>query len=295
MRTPQTIEQLNQQFALAQALRFEPGEGGLIRAVVRTGSCSGSVYLHGAHVAAYQPTGHQPVLFMSSRSAFAEGKPIRGGVPVCFPWFGPHPGDASAPAHGPARLAAWQVQQTSADGEVVSIQLAATFDPFHVVHRVTFGRELVMTLRVDNQSSASATFEAALHTYFAVADARKTSVSGLEHVEYLDKVDAGKRKRQGGEAITFTGETDRVYVDTRSACVLTDPALGRRITIAKTGSDTTVVWNPWINKAKAMPDFGDDEWTGMVCIETANAGPNAVTLKAGSVHEMSATISVEAM
>ena len=295
MQTPQTIEQLNQRFAVADTLRFEPGEGGLPRAVVQTGACTGSVYLHGAHVASYQPAGHKPVLFMSSRSAFAEGKPIRGGVPVCFPWFGPHPSDTSAPSHGPARLTAWRVQQTFGDCHAVTLELAATFDPFHVSHRVTFGRELTMTLRMENQSNAPATFEAALHTYFAVADVRSVSVSGLENVEYLDKVDAGKRKRQGDQAIAFTGETDRVYVDTTSDCVLADPGSGRRIKVAKAGSDTTVVWNPWINKAKAMPDFGDDEWPGMVCIETANAEPNAMTLQAGRVHAMTATIRVEAM
>lgn len=292
MDTNQTINGLNEQFTLPAGVRFEPGGGGLVRAVVDNPTCAGSVYLHGAHVAGFQPAGHEPALFVSRASAFSPGKAIRGGVPVCFPWFGPHASDKSAPAHGPARITEWRLQDVSNQIGVVSLRFALAIDPFDVDYRVSFGKVLSMTLSVKNTCDAPATFEAALHTYLSVADVRQIEITGLEGVDYLDKADGGKRKNQGDRPIRFTDETDRVYVGTRSACVLTDPGFSRRITADKSGSNTTVVWNPWTDKAKKMGDFGDDEWPMMACIETANAGPDAVTLAPGATHDMSATISV---
>lgn len=292
MDTNQTIGGLTQQFTLPSGVRFESGDGGLIRAAVDDPICKGSVYLHGAHVTAYQPVGHEPVLFMSKQSVFTPGKAIRGGVPVCFPWFGPHATDKSAPSHGPARITEWRLKEVLKQEDTVSLRFALATAPFDVDYRVSFGKALSMTLSVTNTSDAPVTFEAALHTYFTVADVRQIEIAGLDDTDYLDKVDAGHRKNQGKYPIRFTGETDRVYMNTRSACVLTDPGMARRITVDKTGSDTTVIWNPWTDKAKNMGDFGDDEWPGMACIETANAGPNAVTLEPGTTHDMTATISV---
>ena len=143
---------------------------------------------------------------------------------------------------------------------------------------------------LDVRSKAAFAFEEALHTYFQVGDVRRVSVEGLENADYLDKTDAGRRKTQPPEPIRIAGETDRLYLNTTSACVLRDPVLERTITIEKEGSANTVVWNPWIAKAKAMPDFGDDEWPGMICVETANAGESAIRLEPGRTHRMSARI-----
>lgn len=290
-----SIEQLNQHYAIPDSLRFEPGKGGLAAAIVDNPACSGQVYLHGAHVGGFKPTGHDPVLFMSTRSFFEPGKAIRGGVPICFPWFGPHPTDTSAPSHGPARITPWRVEQTTREGDGTVIVLASAFDPFAVRLIVRFGSTLSMTLNVQNNGQEPTTFEAALHTYLSVADVKRVEISGLESTPYIDKVGGQAHGQQGNEPIRFVGETDRVYLNTQSACVLTDPGLGRRITVDKAGSDSTVVWNPWIDKAKAMNDLGDDDWQQMVCVETANAGPNAVTLGPGLSHEINATISVERM
>ena len=292
MDTPQTVDQLNDQFAVPGKLAFESGEGGLVRAVITTAQCTGSVYLHGAHVTEFQPAGHDPVLFVSASSDYKEGKAIRGGVPVCFPWFGPHPTDSSAPSHGPARITAWELTGVDPQDTALSLNLTAVFEPYLVRYRVTFGAELTMSLLVQNTSDSSATFEVALHTYFTTADVKRIEIAGLAGVDYLDKVDGQKRKTQSDLPIRFEGETDRVYLDTQSSCILTDPVLGRRITVDKSGSSSTVVWNPWADKAKAMRDLGDDDWVEMVCIETANAGPNQVTLAAGETHTMNATIVV---
>ena len=272
MSDPQAIQALNDKFAIPGKLRIEAGESGLACAVIKTEQCLGRVYLYGAHVAAYQPVGHDPLLFVSPSSLFTEGKAIRGGVPICFPWFGPNMQDPSKPQHGYARTKLWALTDTAETDAGLALRLETDIAPFHVCHDIVFGKHMTMTLRARNTSQSQADFEAAQHTYFTVSDIKDIHIAGLEHTDYFDKTDDGKRKTQDSDPIRFTSETDRLYIDTEKTCVLTDPGLGRMISVKKTGSNSTVVWNPWIDKAKAMCDFGDNDWPGMVCIETANAG-----------------------
>ena len=280
---------------------FDDTPGALVRLRISTALCEAEVYLNGAHITHFKRTGCEPLLFLSAASHFAPGKPIRGGVPVIFPWFGASTGRPDSPAHGFARTLPWEVESLTAD-KLGAIALTLRLDAsdatrahwpheFVLRHRITFGVQLDMQLEVENLSAVPIQFEEALHTYLAVSDVREVSVTGLEDTAYLDKVDAMQRKQQGAEPIRIVGETDRVYLNTRTACVLDDPGLSRRIVVEKSGSDTTVVWNPWIAKAKAMADFGDDEWPAMMCIETANAGDSAITLAPGAAHTMRATIS----
>jgi glucose-6-phosphate 1-epimerase len=264
---------------------------------------SARIYLHGAQLAAWQPAhARGPVLWMSAHSHFRPDKPIRGGVPICFPWFGPYREDKTVPAHGFGRVVPWTLCDAgeAQDGTVnLTLQLeddnASPVWPhyFHADLRLSIGRTLSLSLFVDNPDSIAFSYEAALHTYFSISNIETVSVSGLENEEYLDKV-SHCRQRQGPEPIRFTGETDRVYLDTQAPCVIHDPGMNRQITIAKRGSRSTVVWNPWVQKARAMPDFGDDEWPGMLCVETANVGDAAVTLRPGDSHTMTAEISVGA-
>lgn len=279
---------------------FEDAPGGLVRLNVSTPLCHAEVWLHGAHVAQYQRIGEEPLLFLSASSHFAPGKPIRGGVPVIFPWFGARDGRPDSPAHGFARTLPWNVESLASD-DLGNVSLTLRLDSsdatrahwpheFVLRHRITLGAKLDMQLEVENISDAPIRFEEALHTYLAVSDVRQVTVTGLEGVAYLDKVDGLQRKVQAAEPITIVGETDRIYLNTRTACVLDDPGLSRRIVVEKSDSDATVVWNPWIAKAKAMSDFGDDEWPAMICIETANVGDSAITLAAGATHTMRATL-----
>ena len=164
---------------------------------------------------------------------------------------------------------------------------------FDAAFHVTVGTTLSMSLEVHNPGTAAITFEEALHTYFAVQYVREIEIAGLERTDYLDKVDGMARKNQGPDPIRFTAETDRIYLDTRAPCVIRDPGRRRRIVVAKTGSNTTVVWNPWIEKARAMPDFGDLEWPEMVCVETCNVNAFAVSLAPGARHVMSAAVRVD--
>jgi len=154
------------------------------------------------------------------------------------------------------------------------------------------GRSLEMELEVTNRADASWTFEEALHTYLRVGDVREARIDGLDEVEYIDKTDSLKRKRQPAGGIRITGETDRIYVETRGTCTVHDPILGRTLTVEKENSGSTVVWNPWIAKARAMADFGDEEWPGMVCIETVNVGAGAIRLDPGQSHRMRAHLKI---
>ena len=287
---------------LPASVRRGAGRNGLERLAITTGRAIGEVYLHGAHVTAWQPTGAAPVLWVSRDSLFDAAKPIRGGVPVCFPWFAAHGTDASAPMHGFARLRTWTL--TSAedrDGEVhftyelVDDELSrrsAWPHRFRARYRVVVGDRLGLGLDVYNTGDAPFTFEAALHTYFSVKDIQQVSVTGLAGTDYLDKVDGFARKREGEAPVRFVGETDRIYLDTEATCTIDDPGLQRRIEIAKTGSRSTVVWNPWVDRARAIADFGDDEWPSMLCIETANVRDAAVALEPGSHHTMTAVVEV---
>ena len=265
---------------------------GMPRIDVSTPGAAAHAYLHGAHVTHYQPHGSAPVLFMSAESAFAPDKPIRGGVPVIFPWFGPRPTRPDFPAHGFARTREWSLRDIRRDGNVVTVEFGLTSDGFELRYTVTVADALEMALEVRNASAGAARFEEALHTYLAVSDVRQVRVEGLTGRQYVDKVDGMKRKTQSGP-ITITGETDRVYLDTPDAVTVEDEAGGRKIVVSKEGSASTVVWNPWVEKAKRMPDFGDDEWPSMLCVETANVADNAITLPPAGTHVMRAVVRVE--
>ena len=266
MSDPSGVKALQEEFGIPGAIGFEAGQNGLLRAVVTAPQADAHVYLHGAHVTHYQPRGQQAVLFMSTHSNFERGKPIRGGVPLIFPWFGPWADDPSAPMHGFARLVGWRMEAASqgADGSValiLTLDRSGAMDPpwlhdFSLRYRVLVGPMLELGLEVHNPSDTPWAFEEALHTYLAVGDVREVSIHGLAGTDYLDKTDGMRRKRQDPDPIRITGETDRVYLNTQTTCVIEDPTEGRRLLVEKSGSDVTVVWNPWIAKAKALADLG---------------------------------------
>ena len=296
------VESLNERFAVPGVASFEAGRGGLTRLAITCPACVAELYLLGAQVTHWCPAGGQPVLWVSRHSRFVQGSAIRGGVPICSPWFGAYGRDEGAPLHGFVRLMEWEVESVAAtdDGGVAAalkVRFAQTASPvwpelFELRYRVEAGTSLTMNLETRNLGARDLEITEALHTYFRVSDVRNVAVHGLEGVEYWDKVTGGPNSRQGDEPIRFARETDRCYLDTTADCVLDDPGMGRRIRIAKSGSASTVVWNPWIEKAAAMPDYGDDEWPGMLCIETANALDNAVTIPPGQAHAIEARISV---
>jgi D-hexose-6-phosphate mutarotase len=232
---------------------------------------------------------------------FAPGKAIRGGVPVCFPWFANHPSDTTRPAHGFARTRMWEVGDvTRDDGGDVHVTLHLTSDAETRAHwnaefaaslTLSLGTALAMTFAVDNTDADDIAYEIALHTYLTVGDVEQIRIHGLERARFIDKVDGMREKVAGAEPLALAGETDRVFLDTTAACTVDDPVLQRRIRVRKSGSRTTVVWNPGREKGLAVPDIGE-AWRTFVCVETANCGPHAVRLAPRARHAMTARIDV---
>ncbi|MEL6107876.1 MAG: D-hexose-6-phosphate mutarotase [Planctomycetota bacterium] len=286
-------DELNDRFAIDGLAKFEVGEGGLTRLSITTGKADATLYTHGAHVSHFRPGASEPILWMSAASRYESGKAIRGGVPIVFPWFGPRQDDPKAPSHGLVRTTEWSIEtmERLATNDI-RISLATAVDKFSVVYRVTVGDSLGLDMRVTNESGEAVTFEQAFHTYLSVGDVRKIAVRGLEGATKIDKLDQHARKVQSDSPITFASETDSVYVDTESTVQVEDPLLGRTIEVQKQGSRSTVVWNPWIDKSSRMADFGDDEWTNMVCIESGNIADNCVKLAPGQSATMSTEIRV---
>ncbi|MDI1244660.1 MAG: D-hexose-6-phosphate mutarotase [Rhodoferax sp.] len=290
----QDIDTLNRQFGLPGALHFVNGGGDLPVAEIQTSLASARVALQGAHLLAWQPAGAAPVIWLSQAAVFAPGQPVRGGVPVCWPWFGAREG---LPMHGFVRTRRWQVRGASMDaaGQVV-LRLGLNEDAdtramwdhaFDLEWVLTVGSTLTMTLVTRNTGTAPFTLTDALHSYFCVGDIHQTTVQGLDGCDYLDKVQNFAQLRQSG-SVEFTGETDRIYINTTADCVIDDQSQPRTIRISKSGSSATVVWNPW--RDKVFADMAAGEYQQMLCVETCNAGPDQVTLAPGQSHALSACI-----
>lgn len=278
------------------------GGGGLPVLRVDTDAASAQIYLHGAHVTSWRPGQAQEVLWLSEASEFADGSPIRGGIPLCGPWFGPGRSKNKEPMHGWFRTSTWTLTDVSLDGDDVVVRLTLSgadarvpeSEPADVTASYTvrvgaqLGLELTVTAGADGLD-----LEEALHTYFAVADVTQVRIEGLDGTRYADKAPGGRNLNAQAGDLSLVRLTDRVYAHEGQA-TLVDPGLDRRIVIDKSGSRSTVVWNPWDAKAAEMPDLGG-VWQTFVCVEVANALNQHVKLEAGAAHTMGATITVESL
>ncbi|MGC2401108.1 MAG: D-hexose-6-phosphate mutarotase [Acidobacteriaceae bacterium] len=295
-----TVEELNQSFGIPGAAEISAGNGGLPRLRIKTPIATGEIYLHGAHLTSWHPAGTDEVIFLSSRSQWQEGRAIRGGIPVCFPWFRNKVDDPKAPSHGFARTRTWQLDSVKLLNDAVAVSLSMGSDEgtrawwpydFHLAHRLSIGAELIQELVVSNTGSTALHFEEALHTYYRVGAADKVRISGLDGVAYLDNTDENRKKLQEGD-IMFTAQTDRAYLDTMQAVEIEDPVLRRRIRLTKENSRTTVVWNPWATGAKTLSDLGDDGWRTMACVEASNMRDYSISLAPGQQHSMRTVIGI---
>jgi D-hexose-6-phosphate mutarotase len=276
---------------------FLDGRGEMPMVEITTAWSTAEIYLFGAHVTNFKKHGEAPILFLSQCSRFDAQHPIRGGVPIIFPWFGPQPGMSS---HGFARNKIWELKEVApaADGSVsLRFRLpdapeAAAYPPFHAEYVVTVNEHLTMELIVTNESNdTNLEYEECLHTYFFVEDIAATSVVGLNGVSYLDKVGGTTQRTEIDDAIRISSEVDRVYFDTKETVEIHDARLGRIIRVEKENSASTVVWNPWIKKSQQMPDFGNEEYQKMVCVESGNVGSNKIVLPPGKTSRLKVTLS----
>lgn len=292
-----TAQQLNTRFGISQQLSFREDTSRLVVAEISNAQASASLCLQGAHLMSWQPGSQAvPVIWLSRDAKLAAGKSIRGGAPVCWPWFGAHTSESGFPGHGFARTVSWRMVEsgTEPNGATrLTLRLEASektraqwSHDCRLDLTVIVGETLRMEMTTENIGAADFIIGEALHTYFQIGDIGAVRVQGLEGGEYWDKVGGSMLKKQTG-AINFSGETDRVYINTAAECVIEDDKLKRRIHIAKSGSLSTVVWTPWTDKANKMGDMGQpDGWREMVCVESANAMENVVKIAAGTRHTM---------
>ncbi len=297
------IAALNARFPLTEtgAARFEAGQNAFPRIRVQSDLATAEIYLHGAHVTAFQPADQEPVIWLSPKASFEKRNAIRGGIPLCWPWFGDHPDDPTQAAHGFARNAAWEVDRLSQDSEgAITIEFRlpeiAIQPPYTSIVEVRLSvrvaRELTLELTTRNRSATPATISEALHTYLHVGAIDSTRVEGLDGVSYLDKLDGYQQKQQHGE-IHFSGPVDRLYEDTRREVLVHDEALARTLCIGKSNSAATVVWNPWEEGSTKLADMPDDGYRTMLCVEAANAGKHRVSLAPGSSHSIGTSVSIQ--
>ncbi|KEA63669.1 Aldose 1-epimerase [Marinobacterium lacunae] len=281
-------------FTLPERVCFHPGPGQLPLCELSSPAGRAVISLQGAQVLSYTPTGQPDLLWVSPLSLYQQGKSIRGGIPVCWPWFGDHAEDADKPAHGFARNALWQVRSSFADDEKTHIQLGLTESatteglwptPFDLTLDIELGTTLKLTLTTRNTGPHSVVITEALHTYFSVSGTDKIQIEGLKDCRYRDKLEGFAVKPQQ-EELTPTPPLDRVYDHAESNLRLIDNGLGRVITIDKRSSESTIVWNPGQAVAATIEDIGAEASTRYICIESGNALQNAVSIPPDTCHAL---------
>jgi glucose-6-phosphate 1-epimerase len=278
-------------------VKFAAGNGGLPLVKIHTSWSTAEIYLHGAHITGFQKNGEPPLLFMSVKSHFAAGQPIRGGVPVCFPWFGNRDGE---PAHGFARITEWELAKTAAapDGSVTlhfrlpEIHGREEWKNLRTELVVTVSDKLTMELVATNNSSTAMEIENCLHTYFHVGDISQVSIAGLQGVPFDDFAAGanGARKVENDSVLRITKETNRVYPDNTATVEIRDEKLKRVIRVEKFHSQSTVVWNPWTTQ-KLPDDFDPAEHRHMVCVESGNVKQNKISLAPGKTAALKVILS----
>lgn len=288
----QTVGELSKRFGIKDEVRFENLAEGYPALRVKNQHAEATIALHGAHLTHYCVSGDEPVIFTSQSAIFREGKAIRGGIPICWPWFGAQPNQQTA--HGYARTHFWDLQRSESNEEGTRLVFSLPpQDDSGLVAMIEFhiGKDLQLALHTMNTGCKETTFSEALHSYFSVVDSQQTKIHGLEGARYVNTADETTRHTQEGP-VTFPGEIDRIY-HSDSECIIEDGVSHRKIRISKAGSASTVVWNPGLEKGTAMADLADEQIHAFVCCESANVRGQSVTLAPGENHILHLKISTE--
>jgi glucose-6-phosphate 1-epimerase len=297
------IQQLNADYGIADKVSFVAGQGDFPLIKISNEYAEAIISIYAGQVLSFKPVGQtEDMMFLSSQAYYQAGKAMKGGTPICWPWFGPDPEGKGRASHGFVRDRLWQLRDviSTQDGATqVTMGLMDTpetraiwdysFD-FAIV--VTVGQDLRIKLVTRNTGSESFAITQALHTYFKIGDINQVKVLGLEDKTYLDKVNHGERRTQSGE-VTFSGECDRIYLDVSPTLTIADQALNRQIIVTATNSKTAIVWNPGVNISAKMADLGDRDFEHFICVETANAANEIINIPAGGRYEMSAQYDVK--
>lgn len=299
----QQLELLNSQFAINDTLQFEQDEGGFIMIAINNQFARARISTYAGQLLSYQPLDEDhDLLYLSQQAVYDDGQAIRGGAPVCWPWFGDDRSGLGLPSHGFVRNQLWQVVETSTlnDGSTsVTLLLTDTDESravwphqFELYIEFIVGKKLTISLTTKNTGDKTFSFTQALHTYFNISDIEKVHVSGLASKYYLDKLDKFELKIQQGD-IVIDREIDRIYQSAPYMVHLNDAGFERKVAISSTGGHTTVVWNPWSEAVASIKDLDKDSYRRFICIETVNAADDDVVLAAHEQHTLSAVYSIE--
>ncbi len=254
-------------------------------------TCVARVAMHGAQVMSWRPAYEDEVLYLSPEAVFREGKAIRGGLPICWPWFNAHPTNTEMPSHGIARTRFWNFISASESNEGVVLNFDMVDGIWSAAMTLKLSEALEVILETRNPNEIPIVISGALHPYFAVSDIEHVRIVNLDGADYLDTVGEPTHRIQKGP-LTFKGEVDSIY-DSSSSVLLVDDLSGRTLLIEKCGSPSTVVWNPWVEKSAALKDLPDDGYLKFCCIEAAIANDKAVIVMPGTSSILSMRISVE--
>ena len=297
------IDRLNAEYGISNKAKFVEGKGGFPVIEIKNEHAKATISLYAGQVLSFQPANQtQDMMFLSSQAYYTEGKAIKGGVPICWPWFGPDPEEKGRSNHGFVRNRMWEMREieSSQDGSTVVV-MGLTDTPetrkiwdcaFDLTIAITVSSSLTIELTTHNTGDKSFEITQALHTYFRIGDISQVRVLNLEDTSYLDKVDGGKNKTQTG-AISFNSECDRIYLDVPSQIVIDDLALGRKIKVTTANSNTAIVWNPGSEISANMADLGDLDYQKFVCVETANAANEIIEIAAGDDYNLTANYSFQ--
>lgn len=298
-----TVEQLNQEFGIANQVKVVEGKGGFPVVEVTNEKATAKISVYAAQVLSFKPAGEpEDLLFLSEKAYYQPGKASKGGIPICWPWFGPDPEGKGRASHGFVRNRMWTLlgAEATPTGETKvrlgmspsEETLAIWPNQFELVAEIVVGTQLSVTLTTQNTGDKAFSITQALHTYFATGDIKQVRVLGFENARYVDKVDGGAKKTQTGD-ITITEECDRIYTDVRPEVVIEDGGMGRRIRITATGSTTAIVWNPWTEISTKMADLEDNDYQRFICVETANAEDEVIEVAPGTEYAMQAVYTIE--
>ena len=270
-------------------ITFKTLSSGITILTLSNNYATAEVSLYAAQVLSFKPKNKNDILFVSKKSLYTPGKAIRGGIPVCWPWFGPHATEKDFPVHGFVRTAQWRLagMEENSKGTMVTLECSSSpetkkFWPhdFIISLTVSVGKNLELKLTTKNDGSESVSITDAFHTYYRISEIANVSVRGFDGTRYIDRVGERTERTQEGD-IVISGETDRVYLGGKK-CIVSDPSAKRTVSVEKDGFPDTIVWNPWIDRSKAMVDFDDDEYHNMVCVEAGSALDNKIALAPGS-------------
>lgn len=297
-----SIEQLNADYGIADQLKFSQGKGGFPLIEINNQQAKALISVYGGQVLSFQPTDEpEDLMFVSENAYYQEGKAIKGGIPICWPWFGPDPEGLGRSSHGFVRNRQWQVAatETTREGETkVRFELSDSEETreiwphrFELAIEILIGNTLTVELITRNIGKQTFSITQGLHSYFKVGDIDQVKVLGLEGTKYIDKVDNHKEKNQE-DRLTIAEEVDRIYTNVQPELTIEDGSLSRRIQIKSDGSRTAVVWNPWVEISKKMADLEEEDYKHFICVETVNTATEVVEVSPDSEYRLRANYSV---